>query len=43
MEEISGVQFFGLPVEELLFAFAFGMYWSGVYEHFTWRRLQAHG
>jgi len=26
-----------MPVEELLFAIAFGMYWSGVYEHFTWR------
>ena len=27
----------GLPVEELLFGFAFGMYWSSVYEHLTWR------
>jgi len=26
-----------MPVEELLFAVTFGMYWSGVYEHFTWR------
>jgi len=43
MEAISGVAFFGLPVEELLFAFAFGACWSGVYEHFTWKRLQAHG
>jgi len=39
---ISGVVFFRLPVEELLFAFAFGAYWSGVYEHFTWKRLAAH-
>jgi hypothetical protein len=23
----------GVPVEELIFAFAFGMMWSGVYEH----------
>jgi len=23
----------------LLFAISFGMYWSGVYEHFTWRRV----
>jgi len=22
----------------MLFAAGFGMYWSGVYEHFTWRR-----
>ena len=27
----------GLPLEELLFGFAFGMYWSSVYEHLTWR------
>ena len=27
-----------MPIEELLFAAGFGMYWSGVYEHFTWRR-----
>lgn len=29
----------GLPVEELLFAASFGMYWSGVYEHMTWRTI----
>jgi len=29
----------GLPVEELLFAAFFGMYWSGVYEHLTWRSM----
>lgn len=28
----------GLPVEELLFGFAFGMYWSSVYEHVNWRQ-----
>lgn len=39
---ISGVIWLGLPLEELLFAFAFGVYWSGVYEHFTWRRLAEH-
>ncbi len=27
---------YGIPTEELLFGFAFGLYWSGVYEHFTW-------
>jgi hypothetical protein len=31
----------GLPVEELLFGFAFGTYWSGVYEHLTWRQRDA--
>lgn len=28
----------GLPTEELGFGFAFGMYWSSVYEHFAWRQ-----
>ncbi len=28
----------GLPLEELLFGFAFGAYWSSVYEHLTWRQ-----
>jgi len=34
---LSGISIGFMPVEELLFAMAFGMYWSGVYEHFTWR------
>lgn len=35
---LSGVLVYGIPLEELLFGFSFGMYWTGVYEHFTWRR-----
>lgn len=35
---ISGVRLLGVPLEELMFAFTFGLYWSSVYEHFTWRR-----
>jgi len=31
----------GLPLEELLFGFGFGMYWSSVYEHITWRQRNA--
>jgi hypothetical protein len=31
----------GLPLEELLFGFGFGMYWSSVYEHVTWRQRNA--
>jgi hypothetical protein len=27
----------GLPFEELLFGFSFGLYWSSVYDHLTWR------
>lgn len=29
----------GLPMEELLFGFGFGMYWSSVYEHLTWHQV----
>lgn len=29
----------GLVAEELLFGFAFGMYWSCVYEHVAWRGM----
>lgn len=36
---LSGLSIIGIPIEELLFAAAFGTYWSGVYDHFTWRRL----
>ncbi len=34
---LSGVLIAGIPLEELLFGFSFGWYWSGVYEHFKWR------
>jgi len=36
---LSGLRVAGMPLEELLFAAAFGAYWSGIYDHFTWRRL----
>lgn len=36
---LSGHSIAGIPVEEFLFAATFGAYWSGVYEHFTWRRV----
>ena len=39
---LSGVLIYGIPVEELLFGVAFGLYWSGVYEHFTWTRTVPH-
>ena len=32
---LSGVLIGGIPLEELLFGFSFGWYWTGVYEHFT--------
>ena len=34
-----GVRIVGMPLDEFLFAAAFGAYWSGIYEHFTWKGL----
>ncbi len=39
LEALSGLAIAGMPIEELLFAITFGAYWSGVYEHFTWKTL----
>ncbi|HDL18213.1 MAG TPA: hypothetical protein ENH29_04080 [Bacteroidetes bacterium] len=39
LANISGVFVFGIPVEELIFAFTFGMLWSSYYEHITWRKI----
>jgi hypothetical protein len=39
LDALSGVQIVGMPLEEFLFAAAFGAYWSSVYEHFTWKSL----
>lgn len=36
---ISGVLVFGIPVEELAFAFSLGFLWSSVYEHLKWQKL----
>lgn len=48
LSALSGARLLSVPVEELLFAAAFGAYWAGVYEHFTWRsdklvEAQCHG
>ena len=40
--ELSGVALVGSPLEELAFGFAFGMYGSGLYEHFTWKKGEIH-
>ncbi|MEX2650310.1 MAG: lycopene cyclase domain-containing protein [Alphaproteobacteria bacterium] len=37
LADLTGVVVARMPLEELLFAVAFGMYWAGAYEHFTWR------
>lgn len=36
LSALSGVMIGSMPLEELLFAFTLGMYWTGVYEHVTW-------
>lgn len=35
---LSGVMIGTYPIEELVFGFGIGAYWSGVYEHFAWHR-----
>jgi hypothetical protein len=42
LRALSGVLIGGIPLEELLFGAAFGMYWSSVYEHFTWTESVPH-
>jgi len=42
LNDLSAVLIAGIPLEELAFGFAFGLYWAGVYEHFTWKRGEIH-
>ena len=43
LDALSGLTTAGMTIEELLFAAAFGAYWSSVYEHFSWTRpVQSH-
>lgn len=37
LRALSGVSLGAIPLEELAFGFAFGMYWAGIYEHFAWQ------
>ena len=39
---LRGGLFIGIPVEELVYGFVFGAYWTSVYEHLTWRESVAH-
>jgi len=39
ISDISGVVITGVPVEELMFAFTFGLLWSSIYEHYCWKKL----
>ncbi|MFH1668987.1 MAG: lycopene cyclase domain-containing protein [Candidatus Woesearchaeota archaeon] len=40
LSAISGILILGVPLEELMFAFTFGMLWSSVYEHASWYKLK---
>ncbi|MHB8559169.1 MAG: lycopene cyclase domain-containing protein [Candidatus Acidiferrales bacterium] len=42
LPSLSGILILGIPVEEFLFGAAFGLYWSSVYEHFTWTQNVPH-
>lgn len=39
LKNLTNILILGTPLEELLFAFTFGMYWSGLYEHLYWRKI----
>ena len=39
LENLTHILVLGIPIEELLFAFTFGMYWSSLYEHIYWKKL----
>jgi hypothetical protein len=38
LKALSGVVIHGVPIEELMFGFSFGLVWTGIYEHMTWKR-----
>lgn len=43
LKNLSGFLILGIPLEELLFAFSFGMLWSSLYEHLFWLKvIQTH-
>ena len=39
IDALSGIIVLGIPIEEYLFAFTFGLMWSSLYEHFLWQRI----
>jgi len=40
VQNLSQITVFGFPIEEFLFALTFGMYWSSVYEHVNWKKIE---
>jgi hypothetical protein len=43
LPQLTGIRPFGIPLEELLFGFTFGMYWTSAYEHLMWRSTSRAG
>lgn len=43
LKALSGVVLLGVPLEELMFAFTFGMLWSSYYEHILWLKIKTPG
>jgi hypothetical protein len=41
LSALTGILLLGIPLEELLFAFTFGLYWSGIYEHLLWAEVSS--
>lgn len=39
LSNISEIMIWKIPLEELIFAFTFGMLWSSYYEHLKWRKI----
>lgn len=40
LSAISGILILGVPLEELLFAFTFGLIWSSIYEYVMWYKAK---
>ncbi|NNE97606.1 MAG: hypothetical protein HKN25_01160 [Pyrinomonadaceae bacterium] len=40
LDDLSGFFVLGIPIEEILFGFSFGMYWSSVFEHVSWSAIR---
>jgi hypothetical protein len=39
LSALTGILIVGVPLEELMFAFTFGMMWSSIYEHVLWYKM----
>ena len=40
LDNLTHILILDIPIEELIFAFTFGMYWSGLYEHLFWKKYK---